>query len=590
MNYSRRILVFSYIIYFLAGLLILKLFHVQVAQGGRYRRQSENNHIRLIPTAAPRGQIFDRNGKALATNRPAYHVYMTPEDFNPADLNKLSKLLEIPVSEIRKRVGSPRFRSMTPVMIKRDVSKEMAMRIEERKPSLSGVFIQIEGVRFYPHRNVNGHTLGYIGKITREEYQKSDRDIFRMDSSLGRAGIEKSFDNILRGEDGGKQIQVNARGEQIGILSERNPVAGENLSLSLDVEMEEKILPALAGKRASVLMMDLETGELLVLMSYPDFDPNIFVEGNKDRERIRLLKDPARPLVNRALLGAYPSGSVFKLVTALAGLETGKVTRYSTFQCNGFFRLTPNSRKFKCWEPEGHGSVDLSKALERSCNVYFYNVGRIVGEKNLEHFAKVLGLGETLPLEIPNAEGLIPSAEWKQAKLHDNWYLGETISFSIGQGYVLTTPLQILRLVSLIAKNGEAPMPTLLKVNKDSVIPKYQTNVHPESFRIIKQGMLQVTESKYGTGQLARIDFMKVAAKTGTAQAPPNNPHAWFVGFFPYESPKYGLVVFVEHGGSGGLAAAKIAKHVLATWHELYTKNTVFDKPALPPINLEIPG
>ena len=401
-------------------------------------------------------------------------------------------------------------------------------------------------------------------------------------------GVEKSFDSTLRGEDGGRQIEVNARGEQLNVLSEKKPVPGSDVTLSLDLNLEKEILPFLGDKRASVGVMDLKTGELVVLLSYPDFNPNVFVESDRDEERIKLLKDKSRPLINRATLGTYPPGSVFKLVTALAGLETGKITRYTTFQCNGYFRLSPHSRRFKCWEPEGHGRMDLFTALERSCNVYFYNVGKLVGEKDLSRYAKMLGLGEHLSLEVPSADGLIPSAEWKQNRLTRHWYAGETISFAIGQGYVLVTPLQILRLVAIIANEGKMVTPTLLKGEVPQSLqenPSFFAN--KESFKVIKQGMLQVVESKYGTGQLARLDFMRLAAKTGTAQTPPDKPHAWFTGFFPYEDPKYGIVVFVEHGGSGGLVAATIAKHVLSIWRKLYAPETIFQKPVLPSVVLK---
>ena len=429
--------------------------------------------------------------------------------------------------------------------------------------------------------------LGYIGKITKEEYRSMDHEIFMLDSYVGRSGLEKTFDDSLRGEDGGRQIEVNARGEQLRVLSEKEPVRGEDITLSVDLNLERAVVPFLGDKRVTVLMMDLKTGELPVFLSHPDFDPNLFVEGDKDEERIKLLRDQSRPLINRAISGTYPPGSVFKLVTALAGLETGKITRYTTFVCNGFFRLSPHSRRFKCWEPEGHGRMDLLSGLERSCNVYFYNVGHLVGEKELSHYAHELGLGEPLSLDIPAADGLIPSAEWKRSKYSSAWYGGETISFAIGQGYVLVTPLHILRLVAIVAKDGEVPVPTLIKTQPGARIPIFKTHAHKESFKAIKQGMLRVVESNFGTGQLARLDFMKVAAKTGTAQAPPEKPHAWFAGFFPYEDPQFALVVFVEHGGSGGLAAATIAKKVLEIWHRLDAPNSVFEKPALPPVSLE---
>ncbi len=333
-------------------------------------------------------------------------------------------------------------------------------------------------------------------------------------------------------------------------------------------------------------MIDLRNGEILALVSSPSFDPNIFVTAGEDQKRVQLLKNASRPLVGRTTGGLYPPGSVFKLVTAIAGLETGKITPQTAFHCKGYFRLTPSSRRFKCWESMGHGSVDLFTAIERSCNVYFYNVGRLVGEKELYHYAHLLGFGEPIGLEIPAARGLIPSASWKKEHLHAHWYEGETISFAIGQGYVQVTPLQIAQLVAVIATDGRIVKPTLIKRSSNMEPVFKQFTIGRKSLQVLRQGMLQVVESKYGTGQLARVDFLRLAAKTGTAQNPPKKAHAWFTGFFPYEDPEIALVVFVEHGGSGGLVAAKAAKRVLSIWHKFYGDSRRFEKPLLPPVTL----
>ncbi len=593
MNFSKRIETVRAAAYLLFLSLALCLFHLQVVRGGHYSRLSERNRIRLIPLSAPRGNIFDRNGLLFASNRPAYHVYATPEDFDEGNLPYLSRLLDMPVQEIRSRLLVPRYQQMTSVILKRDLPKAAAIQIEEKKPLLPGVFIKIESIRYYPQGALNGHLLGYIGKISKEEYQTLDRSVFGLHSYLGRFGVEKTFDVLLRGEDGGRQIEVNARGEQLQVLSEKAPLTGKSVTLSLDAELEKQIAGVVNNQRASIVMADLQTGEIIALVSKPDFDPNVFLEGGRDEERVRLLKDKRRPLINRAISGVYPPGSVFKLVTALAALETGKITRYTTFQCSGSFKLTPRSRRFKCWDPGGHGKVDLMKGLERSCNVYFWNVGRLVGEKDLFKYSRMLGLGETVGIEINSSEGLIPNADWKEKQYHDQWYGGDTLSFAIGQGYVQTTPLQILQLVSIIASEGKVPPFSILKETPDGqsgdvMKPKKPMRgfVHSDSFKLIKQGMLQVVESKYGTGQLARLDFMRLAGKTGTAQAPPKKSHSWFVGFFPYENPKVSIVVFVENGGSGGLVAAQFAKQVLQIWRNLYAKDQLFQKPSLPPVKL----
>ncbi|PIQ86161.1 MAG: penicillin-binding protein 2 [Candidatus Omnitrophica bacterium CG11_big_fil_rev_8_21_14_0_20_45_26] len=586
MNYSKRLALLKFVLYGSSLALILSLFHHQVIQGKDFRQISERNRIRLIPTPAPRGNIYDRNGLLIATNRPAYHVYITPEDFNPKDLPELSQLLDMPVEGIREQIHVPRYKSLTPVEIKSDVSKEVAMQIEERSPNLAGVFIQTDSVRYYPW-HYQGHTVGYIGKITREEYETLDRDHYGLHSVMGRAGLERRYDATLRGEDGGRQIEVNAKGQQLRVLSEKPPVSGHDLTLSLDVKLEQALLPLIKNKTASIAMMNLKTGEMEVFLSTPDFDPNVFVEAGKDEERIHILKDKDRPLIHRASYGSFPPGSVFKLVTAIAGLETGKITRNSSFFCPGYYQLTSRSRRFKCWDSGGHGQVELLSALEQSCNVYFYQLGRLIGEKDLSRYAHILGFGEPVPFEAPASNGLIPSAQWKQKRFGEQWYLGETLNFAIGQGYVLVSPLQILRLVGVIATNGNLVQPTLIHQAEESVQKFPQPIANKEVFKVIRQGMLQVVESRYGTGQLARIDFMRLAAKTGTAQVPPQKTHAWFAGFFPYEDPQYAMVVFVEHGGSGGLTAAALARQAVGLWKDLEAADRKFQKPALPALSLE---
>jgi len=584
---ANRIQLFKIGVYGLLFLLLLCLFQTQVIRTGHYRRISEHNRIRLIRMMAPRGEITDRNGKPFATSRPSYNVAVVPEDFDPKDLPVLSKLLDLSPSEIRKQLSSVRSKSLTPVLLKKDIGKELAIQIEEKSPLLSGIFIDVQGVRYYPAYEISAHVIGYIGKISDAEYRSFDRDAYAINSDIGRTGIEKSFDSLLRGEDGGKQIEVNARGEQLNVLSEKLPVPGADVQLSLDIELQSRIAPILGEKNGVVLMMDLKTGEMLAMLSNPSFDPNVFVESGRDRDRIKLMKSTRKPLVNRSIVSAYPPGSVFKLVTALAGLETGKITPHTTFHCPGYFRLSARSRRFKCWESSGHGDVNLFNALERSCNVFFYNVGRLVGEKELSRYSHALGLGEPVPLEIPASDGFIPSAEWKERKPGEHWYEGETVTFAIGQGYVQTTPLQILRLISVMATDGKILKPTLIKQTEAPAGEPETVPVKKSALKAIRQGMLKVIESKYGTGQLARVDFMRLAAKTGTAQAPPRLAHAWFAGFFPYEEPRIALVVFVEHGGSGGLVAASLAKKIVTVWHELYSSTEKFVKPALPPVALE---
>jgi penicillin-binding protein 2 len=561
-------------IFIFAGLVVLGLglFQTQVVDGPHFRRLSEQNRIRLIPLEAPRGRVFDSRGKLLATNRPSYDIMATPEDVTPGVYPVLSKLLDLPEKEIRRRMRSAREYPFAPAMIQEDVPREIAFKIEEHRVELPGVFVNVASVRYYPYGETASHLIGYIGKINQEEYAELDRQRYGMNSLIGRAGLEKVYDEQLRGWRGGKQIEVNARGQMIQMLSEKAPEPGNDLTLTLDLDFQNAIMELLKGKRAAVAVLDLKTDGLIALASSPGFDPNVFVAPSKGRERMGFLNDKSSPLLNRAISSAYPAGSVFKLVTALAALERGKATANTAFTCTGSFRLKPGGRPYACWYKNGHGTLGLYEAIERSCNVYFYNLGSRLSPEDIANYAHELGLGETVNLELPNVTpGLVPTQEWKTRKLRQKWYQGETLSFAIGQSYLLTSPIQILRMVSILAKNGQWVEPHLLAEQEtagQNPGAGRRIGVHAENIKVVKRGMLQVVQSQYGTGQIAKVDFAKLAAKTGTAQVPAGLAHAWMTGFFPYEDPQIAFVVFVEHGGSGGIAAGHVVKDMLRIWKE----------------------
>lgn len=555
------------IVYSSLVVLGLGLFQVQVIQGGNFRRQSEQNRIRLIPVEAPRGRVFDSKGKLLATNRPSYDIVATPEDVTPEVFPRLAKLLKLTEKDIRKQMSARREYPFAPAVIMGDVTRDLAFQIEERKPELPGVFVQISFRRFYPYEQTASHIIGFIGKIGETEYKNADRARFGMNSLVGRSGIEKIYDDRLRGWRGGKQIEVNAKGQLIRILSEKPPQPGEDIRLTLDLEFQKKIMESIKDKHAAVAVMDLETEALLAMASTPAFDPNVFVSPSRAKERMAFLKNPQAPLLDRGLSSAYPPGSVFKLVTALAALETGKITPETRFYCNRTFRLKTDSRAYHCWYEKGHGSLNLYEALERSCNVYFYNLGSRLTPEDIARYAHEFGLGEKMHFEMTGiAQGLVPDSAWKQKRLRQPWYQGETLSFAIGQSYLLVSPIQVLRLTATIAKDGLRVEPRLLQ--DDPIVQHPKTAIRAQNLNAIKRGMLKVVESEYGTGQLARVDFGKIAAKTGTAQVPPKKAHGWMTGYFPYDKPKIAFVVFVEHGGSGGISGAYVAKSMLQAWRQ----------------------
>ncbi len=549
----------------------LGLFRTQVIDGAYYRKLGEQNRIRLIPLEAPRGRVFDSKGKLLATNRPSYDVIALPEDVTRETFPVLAKLLNLSEEDLHKKMKAPRESPFAPAVIQEDIPKDLAFVVEEHRNELPGISVRMSSVRYYPYHETAAHLIGYIAKINAEEYKTLDKDRFGYNSFIGRAGLEKVFDDRLRGWRGGKQIEVNARGQMIRVLSEREPEPGEDLHLTIDLELQKQIMEVIKDKHAVVGIMDLKTEGMLVLASTPSYDPNVFVSPSQSEARGKYLLDKDSPMINRGVSSAYPPGSVFKLVTSLTGLETGKINANTRFNCTGVFRLHGKGRPYGCWYKSGHGSLNLYEALERSCNVYFYNVGSRISPEDIGHYARELGLGAPLGLEVTGInQGLVPDQAWKRQKLHDKWYQGETLSFAIGQSYLLTSPMQILRMVSIVAKNGDYVEPTLLNAGERERAHHGRVSIREENFKVIKKGMLQVVQSDYGTGQLARVDFAKLAAKTGTAQVPPKVAHGWMTGFFPYEDPQISFVVFVEHGGSGGIGAGTVVKAMLNLWKNQY--------------------
>jgi len=566
---------FQTFVFICLTLLGLGLFHTQVVRGHYFYELSKRNRIRLIPLEAPRGRVLDSKDRLLAANRPSYSVIAIPEDVTPEVYPRLAKWLEMPEKLIRRRMSAGRELPFAPAVIKEDISRELAFQIEEKRTDLPGVTIRTEGVRFYPYGETASHVIGYIGTINQKEYEGLDHDRFGVNSKMGRAGIERAFDDLLRGWRGGEQIEVDASGQKVQVLSDRKPEPGKDIKLTLDLEFQKRIMEMIKGLHASIAVLDLDTDGLLAMASSPAYDPNIFVSPASSEQRLQVLKDTNSPMLDRGINAAYPPGSIFKLVTALAALDLGRITPETRFNCTGSFQLGPKSKPAHCWLHEGHGSLNLYEALERSCNVYFFNVAKRLTPDEIAHYAHVLGLGEPLKIEISRvAPGLIPDSAWKKERFNQPWFQGETLNMAIGQGYMLVTPFEILRLTSIIAKNGMVVEPHLVEQDRSLMPEVPRVAIQEQNLETIKRAMLQVVESDFGTGQLARVDFDKLAGKTGTAQAPPLKAHSWMTGFFPYKKPKLAFVVFVEHGGSGGITSARIVKQMLETWNGLHATPT----------------
>ncbi len=564
---SLRLKIYKYLVYALLFTLILVLFKLQIIDGKYYKKRSEDNIIRLVPIHAVRGRIFDRNGKLLADNKPSFDFYIIPADFDFQYSGLLCKILKID-EDFAKNDGKSGRES--PVLVKRDLTCEEVQKISELSDFVGGIIISVSGKRYYPYEDAAAHVIGYIGRINKKEYDEKKIYGYMIDDYVGRYGIEYMFDDILHGISGGRQIEVDARGNMIRVLAERKPVMGMDVNLTIDIELQKKIQGLFdKGEKGAVCMMNVKTGEILVLASAPSFDPNVFVTPSMSGKRLELLNDKELPFLNRAVSASYPPGSVFKIVTALAALEKGIITPYTKFECKGKYYLTPRSRPYHCWLKTGHGSISLADALKQSCNIYFYKVGKRLGVDNLYEFAKRISLDEPLLLELPNVKrGLLPSREWKKKHFKEKWYQGETLNYSIGQGFLSVTPMQVLKILSLFATGGKIVEPTLIKGVKHS--PK-KLPIKRKNIEAVKIGMLKAVNDAYGTAKLASVDFFKVAGKTGTAQAN-GEPHAWFAGFFPYRAPEIAIVVLIEHGGIGGRRAAFISNKAVTYWYELYGK------------------
>ncbi len=574
---SARLVFLRSVFLLLLGVLAVNLFFCQVIHGQYYLTLSEQNRIRLIPLPALRGQIFDASGNILAGNRPSYDISLVYQDFDRNQMDLITKILNIKKDSVQKALERAKLAPFSPVLLESDAAMEEIFRLEERGPEIKGVYIDIHGRRDYPLREAAGHLTGYLGLISQEEYDQGDRTRFLFSDYKGRSGIERVFDDVLRGYHGGQQIEVNSRGKALKTMSERRPLKGKDVYLTIQGELQKAIYEMIKDKRAVVGMMDLKNDAVIALVSTPSFDPNAFVTPSRTDERTGYLKSTEKPMINLATYGGFPLGSIFKLVVALGSLQEGVITPQTNFHCDGTFTLKAGQRPFHCWNAAGHGSVNLNTAIMQSCNIFFFESGKRLGVDKIAFYARELGLGSAWDLELGGMfPGLVPDPQWKLENIGDRWYQGETISFAIGQSYLLVSPLQVLRLVATIAKEGDVAEPHIVDYERTgSSAPKKHRKAKIDQiyFKTLKAAMKDVVQSPHGTGRLARLEDLSIAGKTSTAQAPTGESHSWFTGFAPYESPEVAIVVFVEHGGSGGMAAAPLARDALQIWQSLNKKD-----------------
>lgn len=558
-------------------ILVISLWYLQMIKGGEFKERAIENCIRALVEDAPRGRIYDRQEKLLVTNRPVVVVSIIPAEVD--DLEKLSerlsRIIGISPEEISQTVKNHRENPFKPVKILDDCKTNKIVEIEERKDELKGVVLEVKPRRDYLYHEFAAHSLGYVGEIDKEELQQFGNPKFQGGDIIGKAGLEKYYDDILRGEKGGKEVEVDALGQEIATLLYQKPVPGKDLVLTIDRDLQLYGENLLFGKKGSIIVSDPNSGEILALVNRPSFSPNIFANGISHSDWQRLSSDADYPLTNRSVQGLYSPGSIFKVVTAIAALEEGVTDRKRKIYCSGSFELA--GQVFTCWNEIGHGSLSIVDAIAHSCNIYFYTLGKDLGIERFNKYMQKFGLGEKTGIDLPaEAIGTIPSAQWKKREVKEIWFPGDTINISIGQGYLLLTPLQVHNLITTIAAEGEVYKLHLVKkiISADGntvkeIKPEIYRKVDfsPDTFEIIKEGLRQTILK--GTGWRANIKELEVAGKTGTAQNPQGETHAWFIGFAPYEDPEICITVFLENGGEGGEAAAPIARAMLEKYFSI---------------------
>ncbi len=584
--FSKRILVLVGVFLFLIFVLISRVFYLQILQGERYKFLADKNRTSIRLTMPSRGNIFDRNGVKLAENKKTFQAILIKDDAK--DVNQVVKNFEkiIPLDEdekdrIQKEIKKKR--AFMPILIKDGLSFEEASKLHLNAPDLIGIQIEEELTRFYPFKEQNAHLVGYVSLLNERDLENEpDSPLANLPGyRIGRTGLENAFEDLLKGAPGMRKREVNAYGHSVRILEEEDAQKGENLHLTIDVRVQKIALEALAGEAASAIVMNVNTGEILALVSSPSFDSNIFTMPVSTKVWRSLIHNERRPLQNKALTGTYSPGSIFKLVVALAALEDKAVYQEKKIYCNGKYHV--GNHDFHCWKRGGHGFVTLEEALMHSCDVYFYQVAEQMGAEKIINMARRLGLGSALNVGIKGEkEGLVPTPEWKKKRFKDEWRTGDTINLSIGQGFLTTTPMQLVNLVAVIANGGYQIKPHLIKGQGLENPPSLGLNKWHLS--LVKSGMNMVVNNIKGTAYKARfnVNGMKMAGKTASTQVRritkkerekgvisqdklpwKYRDHAMFAAFAPVDKPEYAVIVMVEHGGGGASSAAPKAGAIL---------------------------
>ena len=588
--FKKRLDILGYIVLIVFLALVSRMAWLQMVQGQDFRVKSDENRIRLMSITAPRGAFYDRNGVLLVTSRPGFTVSLVPISGPIKDevIVRLAGILGLAPDSIRKKI-TQQDNPLEPIRIKNDVGPEIITRIEERREELPGVVIEVQAVRNYINNELGAHLFGYVGEISDGELEKKKEQGYKSGDILGKFGLEKVYDKDLRGVNGGSQVEVNVDGKPVQMLGKKEPVLGNSLVLTIDANLQKVAEKAMDdrllylqnklgnpnAKAAAAVVMNPQTGEILAMVSRPNFNPNLFNGGISAKDWKLINDNPFNPMQNRAINAEYSPGSAFKIVTGVAALELGKVTPEEKILDTGRHWIIPKGN--------AHGAalgwIDFRVAMAKSDNVYFYEMGNRLGIDNLEKYARLFGLGAVTGVNLPGeAEGLVANRKYKEEVYEEDWYLSETFDAAIGQGFQLATPIQMASVISQIANGGHRYRPYLVSkiVSPEGEIVKTfgpeevgSVKISDKNLEALRVGLRDVVTDAGTAGYIFQGLPMAIAGKTSTVENPHGDDHGWFVAYAPYDKPTIAIAVVVEQGGYGSDSAAPIARKIIEAAFQL---------------------
>ena len=584
----RRSIVMAFGMLFMLLIIILRLYYLQVISATRYKMLADENRISTRILVPPRGIIFDRNMEPLAINQQNFQALIVAEQALSVDetLKAFGEIMPLSDEEIERiKKDLKKNRSFVPIKVKEKLTWEEISKILLKAPELPGIIIDEGLSRYYPHGEMMAHVLGYVSAPSDQELRAKDDPLLEVPGfKVGKAGIEKLYEKRLRGKGGNVKLEVNAYGRIMKEIEKTEGIAGENIVLTIDSRLQASAYNAFGEESGAAILLDVNTGEILALVSAPSYDPNLLSQGLTRDEWNELISNHKKPMTNKAINGQYSPGSTFKMIVALAALESGTVALNTRVFCSGQMFL--GNHAFHCWKKHGHGLMNVVQALEHSCDIYFYEVSQKIGIERIANMARRFGLGELVDIGFEGEKaGLIPDREWKLKRFKESWQQGETLISGIGQGYVLTTPIQLAVMTASMVNGGYKVAPSFIRLDKNIKTEENKIKVSNSSLEVVKEGMYAVVNNPGGTAYwTGRFDYngQKMSGKTGTTQVRRISMkerqtgvlkehelpwhlrnHALFVGYAPHDNPKYAVAVLVEHGGGGSTVAAPIAKRIL---------------------------